>query len=202
MIDIKLLRDNPDLIKKAVERKGYKIDVDEIIELDKRRRELIQEIEKYRRQAKEIAGGGANVSEESKEKGSQLKEKIRVKEKELSVIEDGFSAKFTEIPNPAFDDVPDGKTDKENKEIKIAGERRGFDFGPKDHVELAQINDLLDFEAGAKLAGSHFFYLKNDAAMLELSLIHYALDVLRKEGFQVIFTPDLAKSRFYLATRR
>jgi seryl-tRNA synthetase len=200
MIDVKLLRDNPDLIKKAVERKGYKVDIDEILELDKHKRSLMQEIEGYRREAKEIASAGANVSEENKEKGSQLKEKIKVKEKELNVIEDDFSARFAEIPNPAFDEVPDGKGEKENKELRIVGERRGFDFGPKDHFELAKINDLIDFEAGAKIAGSQFFYLKNDAAMLELALTHYALDILRKEGFEIIFTPDLAKSKFYLGT--
>ena len=200
MIDIKLLRDNPDSVKKAVQRKGYKIDVDAIIDLDKRRRKLLQEIESYRREAKEIASAGAGVSEENKEKGGELKEKIKVKEKELKVIEDDFFAKFAEIPNPAFDDVPEGNGEKENKELRMVGERRGFDFGPKDHFELAQMHNLVDFEAGAKVAGSQSFFLKNDAAMLELALVHYALDILKKEGFEIIFTPDLAKSKFYLGT--
>ena len=200
MIDIKLLRDNPDSVKKAVQRKGYKIDVDAIIDLDKRRRKLLQEIESYRREAKEIASAGADVSEENKEKGGELKEKIKVKEKELKVIEDDFFAKFAEIPNPAFDDVPEGNGEKENKELRMVGERRGFDFGPKDHFELAQMHNLVDFEAGAKVAGSQSFFLKNDAAMLELALVHYALDILKKEGFEIIFTPDLAKSKFYLGT--
>lgn len=200
MIDIKLLRDNPDFIKNAVARKGYRVDIDEILDLDKKKRNLLQEIEGYRREAKEIAGAGANVSQENKEKGLRLKEKIRVKEKELKVVEDDFSEKFSEIPNPAFDDVPDGKDEKENKELRIVGERRGFDFGPKDHFELAKINDLIDFERGAKVSGSQFFYLKNDLAMLELALVHYALDILRKDGFNVIFTPDLAKQKFYLGT--
>ncbi len=200
MIDIKLLRDNPDSVKKAVQRKGYKIDVDAIIDLDKRRRKLLQEIESYRREAKGIASAGADVSEENKEKGGELKEKIKVKEKELKVIEDDFFAKFAEIPNPASEDVPEGTGEKENKELRIVGERRGFDFGPKDHFELAQMHNLVDFEAGAKVAGSQSFFLKNDAAMLELALVHYALDILKKEGFEIIFTPDLAKSKFYLGT--
>ena len=200
MIDIKLLRDKPDLVKKAVERKGYKVDVDEILDIDKRKRNLLQEIEGYRREAKEIASVGASVSEENKGKGSQLKEKIKVKEKELSVVEDDFSARFAEIPNLAFDEVPEGKGEKENNELRIVGERRGFDFGPRDHFELAKMNDLIDFEAGAKLVGSQFYFLKNDTAMLELALIHYALDILRRKGFEIIFTPDLAKSKFYLGT--
>lgn len=200
MIEIKLLRDNPEFVKKATQRKGYNVNIDEIIDLDKRRRSLMQEIEGYRRESKEIASAGANVSEENKEKGSSLKEKIKAKEKELKVIEEDFLAKFVEIPNPAFDDVLDGEGEKGNKELRIVGERRGFDFGPRDHLELAKINDLIDFEAGAKIAGSQFFYLKNEAAMLELALTHYALDILKKEGFDIIFTPDLAKSEFYLGT--
>ncbi|MEK7077689.1 MAG: aminoacyl--tRNA ligase-related protein, partial [Patescibacteria group bacterium] len=200
MIDIKLLRDSPDFIKEAVVRKGYKIDVDEIIELDKRRRGLIQEIEELRRAAKEISSAGKETSAADRDKGRDLKEKIKIKEKELAVVEAGFFEKFSQIPNPASADVPEGKNEKDNKELKVVGNKTKFDFQPKDHLELAEKLDLIDFKAGAKVAGSQFYYLKNEAAMLELALTHYALDILRDEGFQVLFTPDLVKSRFYLGT--
>ncbi len=200
MIDVKLLRDNPEFIKKAVARKGYKVDVDEIVELDVKRRALIQEIEDIRHQAKEIANAGRKASDHEKEKGRSLKEKVKIKEKELEVVSDQFMEKFTAIPNPAADDTPEGQGETGNKELRIVGEKPVFDFTPKDHVELSKNLDILDFEAGAKLAGSQFYYLKNEGAMLELALEHYALDVLREEGFKVIFTPDLAKSRFYLGT--
>ena len=200
MIDIKLLRDSPDFIKEAVVRKGYKIDVDEIIELDKRRRGLIQEIEELRRAAKEISSAGKETSAADRDKGRDLKEKTKIKEKELAVVEAGFFEKFSQIPNPASADVPEGKGEKDNKELKVVGDKTKFDFQPQDHLELAEKLDLIDFKAGAKVAGSQFYYLKNEAAMLELALTHYALDILRDEGFQVLFTPDLVKSRFYLGT--
>ncbi|MEK7174793.1 MAG: serine--tRNA ligase, partial [Patescibacteria group bacterium] len=200
MIDIKLLRDNPDFVKKAVTRKGYRIDVDVIIELDRRRRELIRETEDLRRQAKTVAALGKDSSETEKEKGRALKDKIKIKEKELAVVADDFDLKFSEIPNPAWEDVPNGIGENENKELKMVGEKPKFDFEPKDHLELAERLKLIDFETGAKVAGSQFYYLKNEGALLELALIHYALDILVEEGFNVIFTPDLAKSRFYLGT--
>ena len=200
MIDIKLFRDNPEFIKKAVARKGYKVDIDHVIGLDKNRRELIQETEELRRQAKEIAAGGKKTSETDKEKGRALKDKIKIKEKELEVVSGNFDEKFAEIPNPAFENIPDGAGEKDNKELRIVGEKPKFNFEPKDHFELAKFLDILDFEAGSKVSGSQFYYLKNEGAMLELALTHYALDILVAEGFKVIFTPDLVKSRFYLGT--
>ncbi|MEK9174351.1 MAG: serine--tRNA ligase [Patescibacteria group bacterium] len=200
MIDIKLLRDNPDFVKKAVARKGYNIDVDEILNVDKRRRELIQETEELRRQSKELAAAGKDSSEEDREKGRGLKEKIKIKEKELEVVENDFYSKFSQIPNPAFEEVSEGRGEADNKEIKVVGEKPKFGFKPKDHLELGEKLGIIDFEAGAKVAGSQFYYLKNEGAWLELALIHYALNILREEGFEILFTPDLAKSRFYLGT--
>lgn len=200
MIDIKLLRDNPDFIKKAVQRKGYKIDVDEILDADKRKRELIGETEELRRQAKEIASAGKDASESDKEKGRDLKEKIKIKEKELEVVEHDFYSKFSQIPNPAFDEVSDGSAEADNKELKIVGEKTKFNFTPKDHLELGEKLGIIDFAAGAKVAGSQFYYLKNEGALLELALINYALDILREEGFEILLTPDLARSSFYLGT--
>lgn len=200
MIDIKLLREKPDYIKEAIRRKGYKIDVDEILEIDKRRRVLIQETEEFRRSGKEIASLGKDASEDDREKGRSLKEKIKVKEKELDVVESDLAAKFSQIPNPAFDEVPEGEGDKGNKELRIVGNIPEFSFKPKDHLELAERLGIVDFEAGAKVAGSQFCYLKNEGAMLELALVTYALDLLREEGFEVLFTPDMARSKYYLGT--
>ena len=197
MIDIRLLRDNPDHFKKAAERKGYKVDIDQTLELDNKRRSLIQELDEMRRQSNEIAAKGKEILEADKEKGGSLREKIKVKEKELKIVEARFSEGFGFIPNPAFDDVPPGA---EPKQLRLVGEKPQFDFEPKDHLELGERLDILDFEAGAKVAGSQFYYLKNEGAWLELALINYALNLLAAEGFKLLFTPDLAKSRFYLGT--
>ncbi|MBI4120091.1 MAG: serine--tRNA ligase [Parcubacteria group bacterium] len=197
MIDIKLLRDNPNHFKKAAERKGYKVNIDGILELDARKRLLVQEIDETRRQSNEIAAKGKDVSEADKEKGSSLREKIKVKEKELKIVEAQFNESFGLIPNPAFDEVPEGI---QPKELRVVGEKPKFDFEPKDHLELGERLDILDFAAGAKVAGSQFYYLKNEGAWLELALINYTLNLLAAEGFKLLFTPDLAKSRFYLGT--
>src|SRR3989344_362035 len=153
MIDIKLLREKPDYIKEAIRRKGYKIDVDEILEMDKRRRALIQETEEFRRSGKEISSLGKDASEEDREKGRSLKEKVKVKEKELDVVESDLAVKFSQIPNPAFDEVVEGSGDKGNKELRIVGTIPEFSFKPKDHLELAERLGIVDFEAGAKVAG-------------------------------------------------
>ncbi|MBI4118818.1 MAG: serine--tRNA ligase [Parcubacteria group bacterium] len=200
MIDIKLLRDNPNFVKEAVARKGYRIDVDEILKLDERRRKLIQEVEELRRSSNEISASGQETSPADRDKARGIKEKVKIKEKELEVVEDDFLGKFSQIPNPAFDDVAEGKNEADNKELRIVGKKTEFSFKPKDHLELSENLNLIDFKSGAKVAGSQFYYLKNEAAMLELALAHYSLDVLREAGFEVLFTPDLAKSRFYLGT--
>ncbi|MEK7500860.1 MAG: serine--tRNA ligase, partial [Patescibacteria group bacterium] len=112
-------------------------------------------------------------------------------------VETQFNEGFGLIPNPAFDEVPDGI---QPKELRVVGEKPKFDFEPKDHLELGERLDILDFEAGAKVAGSQFYYLKNEGALLELALINYAVNLLAAEGFKPLFTPDLAKARFYLGT--
>ena len=200
MIDIKFLRDNPETVKKAIVRKGYKIDVDEVVNLDERRRELIGEVEKFRRKGKEIASSGKEVPEKEREEGRNLKEKIKIKEKELDVVSSQFMEKFSMIPNPPLPGVPEGKSEEDNKELRVVGQKPKFSFEPKDHLELAEKLDLIDFEAGAKVSGSQFYFLKNEGVMLELALVSYALEILREEGFKIMSTPDLVKSRFYLGT--
>src|SRR3989344_1137122 len=161
MIDIKLLRDNPNFIKEAVARKSYHIDIDEILKLDERRRNLIQEVEELRRNSNEISAAGKETSSADRDKARGIKEKVKIKEKELEVVEDDFFGKFSQIPNPAFSDVAEGKSEKDNKELKVVGEKPKFNFEPQDHLVLAAKLDLVDFKAGAKVAGSQFCYLKN-----------------------------------------
>jgi seryl-tRNA synthetase len=98
------------------------------------------------------------------------------------------------------DDVPIGKNAEENVVVREVGDKREFTFSPKDHVELGEALDMIDFEAGAKVAGSGFYYLKNEGALLEIALVHYGLDFLIKRGFTPIATPDLAQKRFYEGT--
>lgn len=194
MIDIELLRQDPDGLKKAVSRKGYDLDTEALLILDKTRLELVGEIESLRAEANKIAKSGGDH-----EKGRELKEKIKIKEQELAGIEKQFSERLFEIPNPPFDDIPDGASDQDNKILR-SDEMPDFEFEVKDHLTLGVELDIIDFEGGAKLTGSQFYYLKNEGVLLDLALSYYALETLSARGFKMLLTPDLARERFYRGT--
>ena len=200
MIDIEKIRQNAKAVIKAVARKGYKLDAEAILSLDETRRELIQEIEVLRKEANEIADKGKDTSTQDRERGRHLKEQVRVKEDELEGVEKQLNERLLEIPNLPFDDVPDGKDESDNKVIRSWGKPPKFSFKPKNHLELSEALDIVDFKAGAKVSGSQFYFLKNEGVLLELALTRYALDVLIEDGFIPMTTPDLARERFYLGT--
>ena len=195
MLDIKLIREQTEKVKKGVESKGYSVGlVDKVLDIDQRRRVLIQEIDDLRAKANEAA------SKRDVEQGKALKNQIQEKEPNLEKIQKEYEIAINGIPNLPLESVPVGKGEEDNKEIKKVGEAKKFDFEPRDHVVLGQNLGILDFEGGAKIAGSGFYYLINEGALLELALVRFAMDLLVKEGFVPIVTPDLAKSRFYLGT--
>ena len=191
MIDLKKLREDPQGFKNAVARKGYELDIDALLKLDEKRRALIQEIDELRNEANEVASLGKDAD---RERGKELKEKIKISEKQLEEINDEIKEVWFDV-NPPFEDVPDN-----DREVRVVGEKTLFDFEPKDHLELGKTLDTLDFETGAKVAGSQFYYLKNEGALLELALIQYAVEALRENGFDIFITPDLARERFYKGT--
>ena len=194
MIDIQIIRDHPDQIKTAVKNKNYdpKI-VDEVLELDKTRRERLQKIESLRAKRNLL-------TRTDLVKGKQIKTELKTLEPELKEIEEKYKIALNQIPNPASPKAPIGKNETENKEVKKWGEVKKFTFTPKDHLELGKSLGILDFETGAKVSGSQFYFWYGAGARLELALIQYAFDLLEKEGFKPVITPDLAKSRFYLGT--
>ena len=195
MIDIKLLRDDTEKLKAGIAAKGYDTSlVDEALKLDKEKRELLQEIEKLRGERNKFA------KDKNIEEGKRVKKELQSIEPKLKEIEENFQDVFNQIPNPPLDEAPKGKSEKDNVEVRKWGEPRKFDFKPKDHLELGKALNILDFETGAKVAGSQFYFWYGDGALLELALVLYAFDLLSKEGFLPVITPDLAKSRYYLGT--
>ena len=125
-----------------------------------------------------------NLRNEESEKESFLHELV---EQRLNLLK--------QVPNLTHPDSPEGLTDEDNMPIREVGTIRKFDFEPKDHLELMEALDLIDFDGGAKVSGQKFYYLKNQAVFLELALAQYALGLLQKEGFTVHMTPDLARSQ-------
>lgn len=195
MIDIQTLRDNPDWLKQKVADKGFDSTlVDQALDLDRKRRQLIAEVESLQAERKKVA------KEKNIEQGKTIKTKLQELEPRLEKIAAEFLEVFNRIPNPALTGVPLGKNERDNIEVRHWGKPPQFDFEPKDHLELGKRLGILDFETGAKVAGSQFYYLYGDGVLLELALVMFAMDLLQKEGFTPAITPDLAKSRYYLGT--
>jgi len=196
MIDIQFLRDNPDKVKAGIAAKNYDpVIVDEVLKLDEQKRELIQKVQELRTERNKAA------EERNIERGKVVKEELQKLEPELKSVEEKFDGQLNRIPNLPFDNVPIGKGEEENVEIRKWGDPTSLKLrGAWDHLQLATELDLIDFEAGAKVAGSQFYYLKNEAVLLEMALLQFGLELLSQKGFTLMMTPDLAKSRYYLGT--
>ena len=178
MIDITKLRENPQFYRKATADKQFDPTlVDDLLKIDEKRKKLIGEIEALRGKRNKIA--------ESKniEEGKKVKDELKKREPELVEAEREYQDALNAIPNPALESVPVGKNDKENVEVKKWGTPIRFDFEPLDHLELGKQLGIIDFETGAKVTGSQFYYLYGDGALMELALVQYAFEKLSKEGF-------------------
>jgi seryl-tRNA synthetase len=195
MLDIKYIRENKEEVKKGVAAKQYdpKL-VDKVLKLDKERRELIVGIEKLRADRNKFA------KTKNIEGGKKVKKQLQKIEPKLKKATEEYQQALNEVPNIPSPKAPVGKSEKDNVEVRKWGEPKKFDFKPKDHLEIGKSLAILDFETGAKVAGSQFYFWYGDGALLELALVRYAFDLLSKEGFLPVITPDLAKSRYYLGT--
>jgi len=191
MLDIKFIRENADAIKENIQNRGLTVDVDKLLALDKKRIELLGEVESLR-SAKNKPSGKPTDAELTK-----LKE-VKSKEEKLSAKLDEVEAEYRPllfaVPNMTHPDSPLGKNDEENVEIRKNGKIPKFNFQPLDHAEIGEKLDIIDFEAGTKVTGSKFYFLKGGAVLLEQALINYGLELLDKEGFTLVATPDLAKT--------
>ena len=184
MIDIELIRDNTDLVKKKLQDRGVSVDIDKIIKLDKDRRKLIQEVENLKAEKNKLGP-------KDQDRGREIKDKIKNLEPELEKTEKEFNELMLKVPNLPLDDVWVGKDARDNKVIKKVGEPKK---SGKDYLEIAEKLDIIDVERAAKVSGARFGYLKGGAALLEFGLIQLAFDVLTKEKFIPIVPPVMIKS--------
>jgi len=200
MLDIKFIRENKEAVKKNCELRNIKCDVDRLLELNEKRRGLIGEIGELREEKNKLNDEIKSAADKNAlvEKGKIIKEKLEKVEPEFEEVEKEWKKLIIAVPNMTHPDSPVGKDDSENKEVERYGDPPKFDFEPKGHEELMTALDLIDFERGAKVAGSKFYFLKNEAVLLEQALINYALDACLKEGFLPFTTPDLAKDKILL----
>ncbi len=198
MIDIKELKSRRDEIKKNIENRYMNVDLDKIILDQDERLALLLEVENLRSRRNDTAAKmKGKLDNETRAKyiqeGKEIKDELAIKEAELSEKDSLFMAEVRTIPNYAHPDAPIGKEDKDSLAIKFVGVPPKFSFKAKDHVELGESLDLLDFDKGAKVAGQKFYYIKNKAVILQMALERYAMDIVVKHGFTPFITPDVAK---------
>lgn len=199
MLDFKYIKDNLDAVKKNIGDRFMKADADLVASLYDKRNELLKRLEDERRARNENAAAMKGKLEQAVRErliaeGKRLKDSIAAIEAEAERVLASLDAEVRRIPNMAHPDAPVGKEDKDNLEVKRVGEPTTFGFEPKDHVQLGQELDIIDFDAGTKVSGTKFYYLKNEGVFLELGLVRYALDILARKGFTPFITPDVAKT--------
>lgn len=197
MLDIKIIRENPEQIKEKLATKGFDVaKIDQIVALDVQARELQGQLDALRQERNQIAAQGPGMAE----KGRAIKAQIEAVNEEFTKVSIGFQALMLEVPNIPSDDSPVGKDDSENPVIRSVGDQPDFGFEPKDHMALSENLDLFDTERGAKIASSRFTYVKNEAVMLEFALIQLALQITQKYRFKPMITPELVNEKTVMGT--
>jgi len=177
MLDLNFIRENSEVVKKACKNKNVQISVDLVLDLDKEKRQIMTEMENLRAEQNKISRGGAE-NQAIFAQAREIKEKIKSLEPNLEKIETELKGLLLQLPNIPFADVPEGKSENENKVIKTVGKKPRFSFTPKNHWQLAESLNLIDKERAAKVAGTRFAYLKGPLVLLELAMFRFAFDVL------------------------
>jgi seryl-tRNA synthetase len=186
MLDIKFIKENLELCKTAAINKGREVEWDELLKLDDKRRELIGASEKLREERN-------TLTKDDQERGKAIKQELKQLEGELRGVEEQFGLLMLTVPNVPDPSVPVGKDASGNVEVRKWGKLTKFDFTPLDHIELAKRLDLIDFERGAKVGGTRAYFLKNEAAQMEVALMFYTLQKLIAKGYTPLIAPSLVK---------
>ena len=193
MLDVKFIRENPDLVERSAKEKGYKVEIKEILDLDEKRKKELVKVEALRQKRNEIAGKmkGGKPELELIEAGKAIKRELAEKEEVLAKVDAKLKVALKAVPNIIFDDVPLGG-EEDSVEVKHWGENHATGV---DHLDYAVSRDWVDFERGAKVAGAKFYYLKGELALLENALLQYGLSKVLEHGFTYMTVPDMVSSR-------
>jgi seryl-tRNA synthetase len=191
MLDIKIIRENPDKVKKNCENRLVEVNIDRLLELDEERKIAIAKIDELRGQRN--AASKTKPTPEIIEKMKSVGEEIKALETKIEPLEAELRELWLKVPNLTHPDVVVSKNEDDNPVLEIAKKPMEFKFEPLDHVQLGEKLDLIDFDRATKVSGAKFYYLKNELAVMEFALIQYALETARQHGFIPFVTPDLAK---------
>jgi seryl-tRNA synthetase len=201
MLDLKLIRSEPERVKTALARRGAAEQVDELLALDARRRELLPEVESAQAERKTLSKQIGEAKQAGKDDEAErlmatvqgLKEKIESGKEELERVEAELNRIVVSLPNLPNPDAPEGMTEEDAVVLREVGARPEFDFEPRDHLDIGTALGLIDMEAAARLSGSRFAYLKGDLVMLELALVRFAIELVRAEGHEPVVPPVLVR---------
>lgn len=200
MLDRKFILENADAVAQNCVNRKVHVDIPRFVELENQRKVMQQEIESLNAQANAVSksiGKAKDAAERDslKEQGRLLRDSVTAKTVQLDTVSAELDEIHRAIPNMSHPDAPVGEDDKDNLEVgQGATPVPTFDFPVLDHVQLAEKWDMIDFEGGARVAGSGFYFLKNDAVLLDLALQRFAMGILLEEGFTPMVTPDLARN--------
>src|SRR3989344_2763586 len=187
MLDIKFIREHPDNVQQAAKNKGVDVDVAHVLGIDTAYRDLLTKVQQLREERNKFA------REKNIEEGKKIKDKLEKEEHALAAVEQELKEWLFKIPNIPKQDVRIGKDESENEIVRTYKEPTKFDFSPKDHLALGEQLDIIDVKRAAKVSGTRFGYLKNEAVLLEFALVQLALETLIKEGFAPMIPPVLIK---------
>ncbi len=191
MLDIKFIRDNKDLVKENCKNRHVNVDIDLLLKLDGERRGALKEVEDLRALRKSKSKG--KPSEEEIAMLRKVGDNIAVLEKKMEDIDNSYHELLFKVPNLTHPETPSGG-EESFRVLHTSREPKPFKFTPKDHEELLLNLDLIDFERGAKVAASKFYFSKNNLVRLNQALLNYGIDVLTKHGYALMETPDVAKN--------
>lgn len=190
MLDLQFIRDNLEVCKQAAINKNRVVDWDTLLSKDDRRRELVKKADILRSERNKVS---KERTDEAITKGRALKDELKIIEDELRIVEDTVNTLLLTIPNIPDASVPIGKDESGNVEQRRWGDIPKFDFPVKDHIELAKMHDLIDWERGSKVGGFRAYFLKNEAALLEFAILFYTFQKLVSKGYTPMIAPSMVK---------
>lgn len=197
MLDIKFIRENPEIIKMAAKKKHSDFDVEKLVEADKKRIEFSQKIEEFRARQNAVSAEIPTASPEDKQKKieemSLVKEEIKKLEPEFEKVMNEWRSLMLQVPNVPDISVPDGDSDADNQEVKVWGEKPNFSFTPKDHIEIMENLKMVDFERGSKVHGFRGYFLTGEGVRLCFAIWNYALKFFGDRGYNPVIPPVIVR---------
>lgn len=205
MLDIKFIRENKEIVIEGAKKKHISVDIEELLKLDEERLAIMKEVEALRAEQNE---NSAKISRERDEKirsemiteMTTVKEEMKSKEEKHREILEKWQKLMLQVPNVPDISVPDGASDEDNQEVKVWGEKPVMNFKPKDHIELMENLDMVDFERGSKVSGFRGYFLKNDGALLSFALWQFFMDRIVKKGYSPMIVPSLVNKKTLYGT--